>query len=90
MKRGIKIIVNGLVQGVGYRYYCYRKANEFDIKGYTKNLPDGSVVIEAEGEKSMLNEFVKQLRIGPMNSNVKSVIIEELDEEKYYQDFRIY
>lgn len=36
--RAIRIIVKGLVQGVGFRYYCYKTAKEYGITGYAKNL----------------------------------------------------
>jgi acylphosphatase len=44
-----KIRVSGHVQGVGYRWSAAREARTRDIKGYIKNLSDGSVYIEAEG-----------------------------------------
>ena len=88
MKARIKILVSGFVQGVGYRYYCFRKANEYDIKGYAKNLPDGKVEVDAEGDRSLLNDFIKDLRTGPLNASVKSLKLEELPFENKYSDFK--
>lgn len=85
----LKITVTGYVQGVGYRYFCRRKAEEYQIKGYVKNLIDGSVLIEAEGEKGLVSEFIKDLKTGPMNASVKNLTIEELKYENDFSDFSI-
>jgi len=90
MTKGAKIIVKGLVQGVGYRYFCRNKANEFGISGYVKNLFNGDVELGVEGEKNMVEDFIKELKIGPFNSNVKKILVEEVQFENRYDDFRIY
>ncbi|MEO8448068.1 MAG: acylphosphatase [bacterium] len=90
MEARVKIIVKGLVQGVGYRYFCSKMAQEFNINGYAKNLADGSVEIEAVGSKSMMNEFISALKRGPVNSNVKLISVEDLPYEEKFTGFRIY
>jgi acylphosphatase len=85
-----KLTVKGYVQGVGYRYFCHRKAAEYDICGYARNLPDGSVELDIEGEKSLIVEFINDLKIGPMNASVKAVMAEELPYESIYTEFKIY
>ncbi len=90
MLTGAKIIVNGLVQGVGYRYFCYKKSLQYGITGYAKNLFDGNVELEAEGDKNMITEFVKDLKTGPTNAYVKSVNVEMIPYENKYSDFKIY
>lgn len=89
MEIRIKALVKGFVQGVGFRYYCYRKAEQYNLSGYVKNLFDGSVEVEAEGDKSLMNDFIKDLKTGPVNASVKSVTIEELPFENKYTEFRI-
>ncbi len=90
MKKRVRINVKGFVQGVGYRYFCYRKAVEFNITGYAKNLIDGSVVIAAEGDADIINDFIEELKKGPRNSKVNSVNIEELTFKNEFSDFEIY
>lgn len=85
-----KITVKGLVQGVGYRHFCYRKALEYGINGYIENLYNEDVELEVEGEKNMIQEFIKDLKVGPFNAKVNKVIVEELPFENKYSDFRIY
>lgn len=85
-----KIIVKGLVQGVGFRYFCAHKAFELSIKGYARNMDDGSVLIEAEGDEGMLEEFIKSIKIGPPMAKVNSIKIEDLEYEGKFNSFRIY
>ena len=90
MKIKAKIIVKGMVQGVGYRYFCYRKAVEYGITGYAKNLFNGDVELEAEGEQNLMKEYVRNLKTGPSNARVNSVVVEELPFEDQYDEFKIY
>ena len=90
MQARYKLTVKGYVQGVGYRYYCHRKAAQYDIFGYAKNLADGSVELDIEGERSLIGEFIRDLKIGPMNASVRSVVAEELPYENIYTEFKIY
>jgi len=90
MKTGANIIVKGLVQGVGYRYFCRKKADEFGIYGYVKNLYNGDVELEVEGEKNMIEDFIKELKIGPFNATVKQILVEEVPFKNKYDEFRIY
>jgi acylphosphatase len=83
------ITVKGYVQGVGYRYFCYKKAKEYGINGYVKNLFNGDVELEIEGEEGILNDYIKELRIGPASSIVKSVNIKELQYTGEFKEFRI-
>ena len=89
MKR-VKIIVTGVVQGVGYRYFCYKKAIELNINGFAKNLYNGNVEIDAEGNDGMIGDFLKEINIGPSYSSVKGLTITELKYEGKYTNFSIY
>lgn len=70
----IKII--GKVQGVSFRAYAKKKANELNIDGFTRNLADGTVYIEAEAEESVLLEFIDWCHFGSPRAQVKSVELE--------------
>lgn len=88
--KSIKIIISGVVQGVGFRYFCYKKAAEYNITGYAKNLLNGDVEVVAQGEEGLVSDFIKELKTGPRYSNVKSVNMEKIDVEKEYSQFSIY
>jgi acylphosphatase len=53
--------VKGRVQGVGYRYFVTDGAQQHDLKGYVRNMPDGSVQVIAEGNEESLLKFVRYL-----------------------------
>jgi acylphosphatase len=48
----------GRVQGVGFRYAALQVAREFDVSGFVANLPDGRVLLEAEGTPDEVNAFI--------------------------------
>ena len=82
------ILLYGKVQQVGFRYYVYRLACELGIKGYVKNMPDGSVFIEAECEEHIMDVFIEHCKKGPPYSNVSECETTQ-NEIKNYIDFTI-
>lgn len=48
----------GRVQGVGFRYQTLQVAKEFEVSGFVKNLPDGRVQLEAEGQPAEVRDFI--------------------------------
>jgi len=53
-------LVTGRVQHVGYRSRVVTMARTLDLKGFVRNLPDGRVLVVAEGEESDLKRFARQ------------------------------
>ncbi len=58
------IIFYGWVQGVGFRYRAYYAAREYGVTGWVRNLPDGSVEAEVEGEESAIDSMIMQIEKG--------------------------
>jgi acylphosphatase len=83
-----KINVAGHVQGVGFRWSAVREAQSRNIKGFVKNLPDGSVYIEAEGSVIQLNSFIEWCKKGPSFGFVESVIVDTAPLVNY-TDFQV-
>ena len=83
-----KIQVMGRVQGVGFRWGVAIEARNRGIKGFVKNLSNGSVYIEAEGSGEQLNAFVEWCKKGPGFSSVESVTTDSFPPVNY-PDFRI-
>lgn len=88
--RAVRIIVKGLVQGVGFRYFCYRAASELGIIGFAKNLLNGDVEIIAQGEKGLINDFIKRINTGPTFSTVTSIHAEEVKYDDNLKTFEVY
>ena len=55
------VYFGGRVQGVGFRYHTLQIAKEFEVSGYVRNLVDGRVQVEAEGEKSEVEGFIAEI-----------------------------
>jgi acylphosphatase len=71
-------IVRGRVQGVGYRFFAERAARDLGVRGWVRNLPDGSVEAVAEGEDEAIVRFLERLRQGPRGSRVESLAEDDL------------
>ena len=67
------IIVHGLVQGVFFRANTIKMAGELGLKGYAKNMPDGTVEIVAEGPKDNINKLIDYCKKSPGASEVSKI-----------------
>lgn len=61
MKEHRTIRFFGNVQGVGFRYRALREAGGYDLEGYVRNMPDGSVEVVVEGERADIDGFIQGL-----------------------------
>jgi len=57
----VNVFFSGRVQGVGFRYHTLQVAREFEVSGYVRNLVDGRVQVEAEGDKKEVSGFVDEI-----------------------------
>ncbi|MBN2029380.1 acylphosphatase [bacterium] len=67
------IIVSGMVQGVGYRYFVCKNARRMELTGWVKNLMSGEVEIEVEGPKGLVESFIQELWTGNAWATVRNV-----------------
>jgi acylphosphatase len=84
-----EITVNGLVQGVGFRYYILRQAQSLGLKGFVKNLFTGEVHTLAEGERGIIEEIIKLIKTGPSHAQVKNCRVEWSDSTDEFTTFEI-
>jgi acylphosphatase len=82
-------LLSGRVQGVGFRYFAYRLARELGLNGWVRNLPDGTVEIEAQGEEDRLDQFLLEIKSGPQLAIVKDISIETRHNLERYENFTI-
>ena len=87
--QAVHLRVSGLVQGVGFRYHAYRSAMQLGLTGWVKNLPDGSVETEAEGDRSALEEYIKDLKVGPRSAVVRGVDVKWIEPTGNYIKFDV-
>ena len=84
-----KIKVHGRVHGVGFRYYTYRQALQYELTGYVRNVADGTVEILAEGPPEALAHFLSAVRRGPQMSEVTACDTQDVAAGGQYVDFQI-
>ena len=81
-------MVYGRVQGVNYRYSAKNKAQSLGISGFAKNMPDGSVYLEVEGNEDALDAFIEWCGHGPLMASVSKITTEKTSPSRH-QGFRI-
>jgi acylphosphatase len=74
----LEAVVRGYVQGVGFRYFVRRRANELGVVGWTANERDGTVRVVAEGSHQALDELTRHLNAGPPGARVEGVEVNRM------------
>lgn len=86
----VRIWISGLVQGVNYRAFAREEALRRHVCGGVRNLSDGRVEVEIEGEKRAVEAMIEALRKGPPLATVHSLDLEWHPADAGYHDFRIW
>lgn len=85
MRKCLKISVLGKVQGVSYRSFVQKHAQELGVEGTVQNVDDGSVLIHACGLSDVLDKFIDFLYKGSTSSHVEDLVVEPLMHDKDYR-----
>lgn len=85
-----RVFVIGHVQGVGYRAFARAAALKCGVRGGVRNLPDGRVEAEAEGERDAVEDFVECLKAGPLQAKVEDLNVEWQSATGLPVDFQIW
>jgi acylphosphatase len=88
MKR-VRIKIFGKVQGVGFRFFIYKNAKNLGLRGWVRNLADGTVEALFEGEDEKVKEILELCKIGPPLAKVKRIEVEKEKFKNEFQDFEI-
>jgi acylphosphatase len=78
-----RAVLSGRVQGVGFRTFASSTAREEGVRGWVRNLPDGSVETAVEGEEDAVRRYLDRLRKGPLVGKVTSMTEEELPPQGF-------
>ncbi len=76
--RAIRLIITGRVQGVFFRQATLVKARSYALQGFVTNLPDGAVMIEAQGSEENLEQLFRWCHHGPIAAKVRTVTREDI------------
>jgi len=85
----VKLKIKGRVQGVFFRASTKQTADDLGVKGWVKNLSDGTVETLAEGESQEIEEFIAWCKKGPDNANVTDIDIENQNATGEFDTFKI-
>ncbi len=82
-------MVEGLVQGVGFRWFVQTCANKYGLTGSVKNLSNGMVEVFAQGEESDLDSFIHDLERGSRFSHVENVSYKSCPLKEKERSFQV-
>jgi acylphosphatase len=85
----VQVLIDGHVQGVGFRYFAAAQAGTLGLAGEVWNRSDGRVVVEAEGEREALEQFVEILRRGPRAARVANLDVAWSEGPPQHRGFAI-
>jgi DNA ligase D-like protein (predicted 3'-phosphoesterase) len=83
--RAVRAVVEGSVEGVGFREGVRRRADELGVSGWVRNCDDGAVAVHAEGEPAAVDALLDFLREGPRGASVADVSTEDVRAEGHEQ-----
>ncbi len=89
MERRAEIVLKGRVQKAGYRDYIDEIAFELNLKGWVKNLEDGTVKVVCEGKGKSIEEFLNKIQIREYPIRVDNVDVEFFPTTGEFKDFTI-
>ncbi len=83
----VQVVVYGRVHGVFFRAFASGQAKELGLTGYVRNLPEGAVEVQAEGERKQLEKLINYLKVGPPIAKVERVVTNWSEYTGSYSNF---
>ena len=87
--RATRLLIRGIVQGVGYRFFARRTARAMGVRGTVRTLPDGRVEAVAAGTPDSLAVFIGELRRGPSGSRVDDIEVTDTEMDDRVSGYSI-
>jgi acylphosphatase len=85
---GVRVIISGKVQRVGYRFSTLSQARKLGVKGWVQNLPSGEVEGVFTGDRDSIEQMIKWCHRGSVDAVVKNVTVEPFEPQEF-QNFEI-
>ena len=85
----MRIVLRGIVQGVGFRPFVKKLADQYGFYGITFNTASGLIVEIDANDRTKTLQFIEALRVGPPAARVEELSVEEVSQENRYRDFQI-
>lgn len=90
MNKRVRAYYSGRVQGVGFRVTAEETATRLGVVGWVKNLRDGRVEVLGEAGQPVLEEFLEDVRVGPMKNFIRDVKVSWSAASNTFNEFEIY
>ena len=87
--KSVHIIITGVVTGVGFRWWLKKEAEKRRVYGFVKNRTENEVEAVLLGHEKDVENVVRLCRKGPTSSKVKSIKIEDYQQEYAKKSFDI-
>lgn len=89
MATAVRVRIKGLVHGVSFRSNMAQIASNLGVRGWVRNLPDGSVEAFLEGDERNVKRVLDWAKVGPPRARVDKVVV-EVAAPRNHRDFRIH
>lgn len=89
MKKSVRFVVKGTVQGVFFRNFVVEHAKTLGLRGFVRNLESGDVEIIVEGEMESIEKFAERIKKGPEHSHIRNLKAENRKWTGEFSDFKI-
>ena len=87
--RRVRLVIRGLVQGVSYRANAAHEGRRLGVTGWVRNQPDGSVLLEAQGDADRIESLIDWCKQGPSLAEVERVETSDVPLERDERGFAI-
>jgi acylphosphatase len=89
MKKAVRLVIVGTVQGVFFRQFIKESAESLNIRGFARNLENGDVEVVAEGNNADIDALIDICKKGPKFANIREVKQEERKFSGELKDFKV-
>ena len=89
MKKAVKIIIKGSVQGVFFRQFVKENADGLKLRGYCRNLENNDIEIVVEGEGEAIERLIGIVKKGPEHSQIRHIDVAERKWSGEFKEFKI-
>ncbi|MFH1904813.1 MAG: acylphosphatase [bacterium] len=85
----LHVFFSGTVQGVGFRFITRRIAQQYEVTGFVKNLPNGDVEVLSEGDREVVESFINAIYSSSLCDYIRSTEKEWQPATGEYKEFEI-
>ena len=86
MKR-IRILIEGRLQGMNFRYHTQQQGQKLGLSGFVRNLSDGRIEIDAQGDDESIEQMLAWCQEGPQSAQLKSILFRYDEPSEHISDF---